>query len=164
MLIYVRHGDDRGEDVYRHDRRLNDRGKKKAGREAKRLIEKYGHPDAVFVSPFRRAIETLDCMTVHFGRPVEVCRDPRIAQHLSDKQRRDPSVAPETLEVIVVDEDREAFKRRVAEHVAHARGRVQTGATIWCVTHQIVIEEIARNFGVDAPNDLDFLDHVVMLS
>src|SRR5712671_530312 len=98
MLLYLRHGDDRGTDVYRHDRRLNSRGKKKAVKEAKHLIEKYGHPDAVFVSPFRRAIETLDCMTACFVRPVEIHRDARIAQYLSEKQRRDPCLSPETQE------------------------------------------------------------------
>lgn len=30
MLIYIRHGDDRNDDVYRHDRRLTKRGREKA--------------------------------------------------------------------------------------------------------------------------------------
>jgi broad specificity phosphatase PhoE len=163
MLIYLRHGDDRGDDDYRHDRRLNDRGKKQASKEAKQLIETYGHPDVVFVSPFRRAIETVDCMTVHFARPVEIHRDARIAQHLSGKQQRDPKVSPATLEVIVVDEDRDAFKKRVAEHVGRVRRRAKEGSAIWCVTHQVVIEEIAEHFDVKISGSLDFLDHVVML-
>jgi broad specificity phosphatase PhoE len=163
VLIYVRHGDDRGNDVYRHDRRLNVRGRKRAAKEAARLIERYGHPDVVFVSPFRRAIETLDCMTVHFARPVEVHRDPGVAQHLSDKQRRDPHVSPQTLEVIVVDESRDMFQKRVADHVGQVRKRAEAGGTIWCITHQAVIEEVAVHFGAKIPGDLDFLDHVVML-
>jgi len=163
MLIYLRHSDDRGDDVYRHDRRLNDRGKRKAAKEARRLIEKYGHPDTVFVSPFRRAVETMDCMTVHFERPVDIHRDPRVAQHLGDKQRRDPSVSPQTLEVIVVNEDIAAFRTRVADHVADARRRAAAGAAVWVITHQVVIEEAATHFGVEIPGDLDFLDHVVML-
>jgi len=163
MLIYLRHGDDRGEDVFRHDRRLNDRGRKKAGKEAKQLIEKYGHPDVVFVSPFRRAIETLDSMTVHFERPVEIHRDLRIAQCLSDKQRQDPSISPETLEVILINEDRSMFRKRVGEHVTHARRRAQEGSAIWCITHQAVIEEVAEQCGVKISDDLDFLDHVIML-
>ena len=163
VLIYVRHGDDRGEDEYRHDRRLNDRGRKKAAKEAARLIERYGHPDVVYVSPFRRAIETLDCMTVKFARPVEVLRDPRIAQHLSDKQQREPRVSPQTLEAVAIFEDRRAFERRVAKHVTHAREKSRAGATIWCITHQVVIEEVAGHFGVEISRDLDFLDHVAML-
>ena len=135
MLIYLRHGDDRGNDVYRHDRPLNDRGRKKAAKEAKRLIEKYGHPDTVFVSPFRRAIETLSCMTERFARPVDVNHDPRIAQCLSEKQRSAPSISPETLAVITIDEDREAFRRRIADHIEEARRRAREGAAIWCITH-----------------------------
>lgn len=163
MLLYLRHGDDRGDDEYRHDRRLNDRGRKKARKEAKRLIEEYGHPDAVFVSPFRRAIETLNCMTAHFTRPVDVHRDRRIAQHLSAKQRAAPSISPETLEIIAVDEDRDAFKKRISNHVEDVQRRVNEGATIWGITHQVVIEAVAEHFGLKISGDLDFLDHIVVL-
>jgi broad specificity phosphatase PhoE len=163
MLLYLRHGDDRGDDVYRHDRRLNDRGRKKAGKEAKRLIEKYGHPDTVFVSPFRRAIETLNCMSEHFSRPVDVNHDRRIAQYLSDKQRAAPSLSPKTLEVITINEDGETFRRRILDHVKDVQRRAKEGATIWGITHQVVIEEVAQQFGVKISGTLDFLDHVVML-
>lgn len=163
MLIYLRHGDDRSDDIYRHDRRLNDRGKKQAAKKAKRLIQKYGHPDAVFVSPFRRAIETLGAMTVHFVRPVDVHRDRRVAQLLTDKHKRDLSVSPETLEAITIDEDREAFSRRITGHVEDVRRRADAGATIWCITHQAVIEEVAGHFAVKISGALDFLDHVVVL-
>jgi broad specificity phosphatase PhoE len=163
MVIYLRHGDDRGDDVYRHDRRLNDRGRKKAAKEAKRLIDKYGHPDTVFVSPFQRAIETLDCMTTHFSRPVDIHRDRRIAQYLSDKQRAAPSISPQTLEVITIHEDRDAFRKRTADHVEDVCRRESAGAAIWCITHQVVIEEVAAHFGVKISSSLDFLDHVVMV-
>ncbi len=163
MVIYLRHGDDRGSDIYRHDRRLNDRGRAKANKAAKRLIEKYGHPDAVFVSPFRRAIETLDCMTARFKRPVDVHHDRRLAQHLSDKQRQDPSISPETLATIAADEDRGAFRARVKDHVEDVRRRARAGTAIWCITHQAVIEEVAMYFDVEISSALDFLDHVVML-
>ena len=160
MLIYLRHGDDRGDDVYRHDRPLNDRGRKKAGKAADRLIEKYRHPDVVYVSPFRRALETLEAMYEHFERDVIVHRDRRIAQHLSEKQQRAPQVSPETCAQVTLLEDRSAFRRRVAEHVDEAR---RASGVVWCVTHQAVIEEVAGHFGVKISGDLDFLDHIVML-
>lgn len=160
MLIYLRHGDDRGDDVYRHDRRLNDRGKQKAAKAAKRLIEKYGHPDTVHVSPFRRALETLDAMIEQFARSVVVRCDRRLAQRLSNKQQRDPQVSPETLAQIIVAEDETAFRRRIAEHVDEIR---LTSGIVWCVTHQAVIETIARHFKVKISGSLDYLDHVVMV-
>ncbi|HSX22272.1 MAG TPA: phosphoglycerate mutase family protein [Gaiellaceae bacterium] len=163
MLIYLRHGDDRGDDVYRHDRRLNDRGKKKAPKAARKLIEKYGHPEAALVSPFLRAIETVECMRAAFTRPVDVHLEPRIAQHLSDKQMRDPRVSPATLAVVDIQEDDRAFKDRIASHAASARARAAAPSIVWCVTHQAVIEEVARHFSVKISGGLDFLDHVVML-
>lgn len=161
MLIYLRHGDDRGAEIYRHDRHLNSRGKKRAGKAFGKLTEKYGHPDTLFVSPFRRAIQTLEAMTVRFKRPVDIHRDPRVAQYLGDK--KEPLVSPETAALVVRDESWGAFQTRIRLHVEDVRGRERVGATIWCVTHQIVIEEVALCFGVKIPGDLDFLDHVVML-
>lgn len=163
MLLYLRHGDDRGENFYRHDRRLNDRGRKEAGKEARRLIDKLGHPDVVYVSPFRRAKETLACMADHFERAVETHCDRRIAQHLSNKQRKNPSISPQTLELVAIEEDDAAFRRRVADHVREARARAQGPLNIWAITHQVVIEEVAEQFDVKISGDLDFLDHVVMI-
>lgn len=162
MLLYLRHGDDRGEDIYRHDRRLNARGRRKAAKKARRLIDKHGHPDVVFVSPFRRATETLSCMTRHFTRPVDIRCDCRIAQLLTDKHKRDLRVSPETRAVIVIDENLSSFRGRITAHVEDVR-RAETGAVIWCITHQVVIEEIAQHFVVKISGSLDFLDHVLML-
>lgn len=144
MLIYIRHGDDRGEDIYHHDRPLNERGREKAVKAAKRLIEKYGHPDIVYVSPFRRGLDTVSAMSERFERPVDMHCDPRIAQGLSEKQRRDPQVSPETRAQVELDEDRGAFRRRIAAHVEEAR---KVHGRVWCITHQAVIEEVARQFG-----------------
>jgi broad specificity phosphatase PhoE len=162
MLIYLRHGDDRGNDVYRHDRHLNDHGRHKAHEKTRRLISRRGHPDMVFVSPFRRSLETLEAMATRFHRSVEIHRDPRIAQYLSAKQRIAPRISPETLAVITIDEDERAFRHRVSDHIEDARSRAST-SSVWCVTHQVVIEEVGRHFGVKISTNLDFLDHLVVL-
>lgn len=162
MLLYLRHGDDRGNDPYRHDRPLNARGRHEAGREARRLIKKYGHPHRVFISPFRRARDTLIAMTPHFERPVEIHHDPRIAQHLSSRQQRDPHISPETLATITLREDKETFRDRISAHVRDMRAWSASG-TVWSITHQAVIEAIAPHFGKKISRSLDFLDHVLML-
>jgi len=163
MLLYLRHGDDRGEDVYRHDRPLNERGRKDSRKEAARLIAKLGHPDVVYVSPFRRARQTLSCMTESFLRAVETHVDRRVAQRLSHKQRKNPSIHPETLTFAALDEDNDAFRARVADHVREAKGRTLSKLNVLVITHQVVIEEVARQFGVRIGGDLDFLDYVVMI-
>lgn len=162
MLIYLRHGDDRGNDIYCHDRPLNDRGKHKAHKEAKRLIEKYGHPDRVFVSPFRRARETLEAMAPRFERPVEIHQDPRIAQRLSPKQQSAPHICPETSAMVTVQEDALAFQRRISDHVRSVRTWAVTHV-VWCITHQAVIEGIAPHYGLKISSNLDFLDHIIAL-
>lgn len=161
MVIYLRHGDDRGDYAYKHDRPLKDRGRKKIRKTFKRLIKKYGHPDTIFVSPFSRSLQTLEIMTAQFQRPVAVHCDARVAQYLGDKEV--PIVSPETAEAVDLDEGLGAFRARLRDHAESARKRHVLGATIWCITHQIVIEEIAEHFGKRVSRDLDFLDHVVML-
>lgn len=159
-LIYLRHGDDRGDDVYQHDRRLNKHGRTQAPKAAKRLIKKYGHPDTVLCSPFRRTLETLAAMSERFTRPVIVHSDSRLAQGLSEKRQRDPQVSPETLAQITLVEDKAAFQLRIAKHVREVR---HLSGVIWCVTHQAVIEEVALHFSVKIPERIDFLDHVVIV-
>ena len=162
MLLYLRHGDDRGEDAYKHDRELNARGRKKAEKAFGRLVERYGHPDTMFVSPYRRAMQTLEAMKPRFTRPVVVHRDPRVAQYVGGK--RVPVVSPETAACVDIDEGFDAFRTRVADHAEDARRRAEAGAVLWCITHQVVIEEVARHFGVGAPAELDFLDPVIVLA
>lgn len=163
MLIYLRHGDDRGDAVYRHDRSLTDQGRESASKHGKRLVAKYGSPDLVYVSPYRRARQTLEALGGRYDRAVQIRVDPRIAQHLSEKQQREPRVHPSTRALVVIDEDKDTFRRRVAAHVEEVRKK-SADARIWCITHQAVIEEVAVHFGAeDAAKDLDFLDHVVML-
>lgn len=162
MLIYLRHGDDRGPATYRHDRHLNVRGRKQARKAGAALVAKYGQPDAVFVSPFRRSLETLEALSENFSGEVRVHRDKRLAQYLGDKKRI-PSISPDTASWVDVTESMEAFRARVQEHVRDVRARAQTAA-IWCITHQVVIEEVSGHFGGrQIRADLEFLDHVVML-
>jgi broad specificity phosphatase PhoE len=162
MLLYLRHGDDRGDDIYRHDRPLNAQGRHEVGRETRKLLERYEHPQRVFVSPFRRARETLVVMTPHFQRHVEIHQDPRIAQRLSGRQQREANISPATLAAITLGEDGGDFRRRVAAHAKDMRAWAALG-TVWCVTHQAVIEEVAPHFGKKIRKSLDFLDCLLML-
>ncbi len=161
-LIYLRHGDDRGNDVHRHDRHLNERGRQAAVLAAAHLIETHGHPDVAYVSPYRRAVETIDAMSARFTQPVVVQRDPRVAQLLSEKRQRDPAISPETRAQVAIIEDRDAFRRRVASHVDEVQRH--TAAVIWCVTHQVVVERVAALLDVRMNGDLDFLDHLVVVT
>jgi broad specificity phosphatase PhoE len=163
MLLYLRHGDDRGDDSYRQDRRLSPRGKRKVPKKVLRLIEAYRQPDTVFVSPYRRALDTLEAVLPYFQHRPYVVRDARIARRLSDKQQRDPSVSPQTLEPVNIHETDKMFRARVASHVEEVRRRAAEEEDVWCITHQAVIKEIAAHFGVKIHSGLDFLDILVAL-
>ena len=53
--------------------------------------------------------------------------------------------------------------QRIADHVREAKGRTLSKLNVLVITHQVVIEEVARQFGVRIGGDLDFLDYVVMI-
>ena len=99
-------------------------------------------------------------MASRFERDVPIRKDPRVAQHLSEKQQRDPQISPETSALVTIVESRAAFHDRIESHVKEVRA---AHGAIWCVTHQAVIEVIADHFGVKISEDLDFLDFVIML-
>lgn len=163
MVIYIRHGDDHEKAAeYHHDRRLTERGRRRAREKAIELVDEYAGPVAILASPYRRAIETAKIMSAQ----VLVCMqaDRRLAQHLSQKRQESPDVSPETARDCPIIESDDAFRQRVSEHLEQMRveGLDQPGVVVWCVTHQVVIEAVGDLLGVKVPRDLDFLDHVVL--
>jgi len=162
VLIYLRHGDDHSDDFeYKHDRPLSDVGKRAAVKVAKRLIEKYGHPSIAYVSPFRRATETLDAMAGCFRRAVTVIRDPRIAQFFA-KSQRPPKIGKVLANVIDVDENKRDFRVRIDKHLDDVMlaNHHRSDVVVWCITHTVVLEYVANYFEdplSDTPRFLEFI-------
>lgn len=166
MLIYIRHGNDHSEDnKHHHDRGLSKSGWRKASKAATRLIEKHGHPAIVYVSPFRRTVDTVAAMAERFDRPVSVIQDPRIAQYFGKKKRRRGVEIGRVLAGIApIDHDKEAFRQRVAQHIDDVKlaDHHRSAAVVWCVTHTVVLRHIGKRFDEKVPDPLDFLDHFVI--
>jgi broad specificity phosphatase PhoE len=166
MMIYIRHGDDHSEDnKHHHDRRLNDRGKRKASKVAKRLIKEHGHPSIVYVSPFRRTVETIEAMTERFDRPVSVIQDPRIAQYFGKKKkRRGIEIGHELAGVISIDDNKDAFRMRVGQHIDDVRlaDHHRSDVVVWCITHSVVLEHISDYFDEPLSDPVGFLDYLVI--
>lgn len=158
MLIYIRHGDDRSGGPYRHDRELTKQGRAKAAKQAVRLIKKYGHPNTVHVSPFRRTLETLEAMTSHFLKEVQTQQDLRVAQRTRKKKKQ---LHPATLAILSSrePEDPGAFYQRV---VSHAKEIVVLPGVTWIITHRAVLKKVAKYFSVKEIS-LDFLDYFVII-
>lgn len=162
MLIYMRHGDDHSEDnEHHHDRQLSDDGKRQAFKAAGRLIKKHGHPSIVYVSPFRRAIETAEAMTERFDRPVSVIHDPRIAKYF---KKQNVEIGPALAGVVSLEEDKEAFRLRVDQHFEDLKiaNHHRSDVVVWCITHKVVVKHAGRHFGEPTSGAIDFLDYLVI--
>ncbi len=165
MLIYLRHADDHDDDAeHRHDRGITSSGAKQARKLAKKLIKKYGHPSAIYVSPFQRTHQTVNAMSERFEHPVPVHQEPRISRLFSHKQQRDPDIGRATASVVPIVEERDEFHARVRTHIEAMQlaGHHRSSTAIWCVTHKIVVKDVAKHFGVDMPKEFDFLDYIVI--
>lgn len=165
MLIYLRHADDHDDDAeHRHDRGITGKGARKASKLANKLIEQYGHPTAIYVSPFQRTRQTAAAMSERFEHPVPVHQEPRISRLFGKKQQRDPDISSKTADAVPIVETRETFHARVRAHAEDMRlaGHHRSTPVIWCITHKIVVKDIAKHFGVVVPKDFDFLDYIVI--
>src|SRR5579872_517311 len=136
MIIYIRHTNDEVTDpTHRHDHGVTDDGLRKAKRKARFLIKKYGRPETVFYSPFKRSVETMKAMVSQMGKhPVMVYRDPHLSRYFSKKEKRDPSIAPETKEAHPpIQETWKRFERRVDRHLMKMvqDGYFDPGRVIW---------------------------------
>jgi broad specificity phosphatase PhoE len=166
VLIYIRHANDHVDDAkHRHDRHITNKGARKAAKLAKKLIKRYGHPSAIYVSPFRRTLQTATAMAARFEHAVPTHQDPRIAQHFSKKQQRRPDISRETARAgIPIVESRDDLRARVQSHIAAMRqaGHHQSSVVIWCVTHKIVVRTVGKSFRMKLPKSSGFLDYVVI--
>lgn len=163
MLIYLRHADDDcPEATHCHDHRITERGAKKSRKVARRLIKKYGPPDIIYCSPFRRTRETLEAMWKEFPRhKPEVVIDCNLSRYFSPREQNDPNCYDETIKYgAPVYENWKDFRRRVRKHIHFVRrqGHFKDDNIVWCITHALVYKQVAQRYEVPIPEHIPFLD------
>jgi broad specificity phosphatase PhoE len=163
MLIYLRHGNDEvdGRPFHRDDRRLNIEGKKQVRRAAKALYKKYGLPDIIFCSPMKRAKETVKEIKRGLfkatGSKVKIIIDNKLSRYFNSREQEDPSILPETAKLkIPIFETKDAFKYRCKKQYNKCLRKAHK-AKIWCVTHVLVLKQVAAACKVQLPEHVPFL-------
>ena len=161
----MRHGNDNKICDYKHDHSLQSDYiyEQEIIKKTKKLIKKYGYPQKIYCSPFKRVRETVVIMAKYIqskNRQIDIHVDPRLSRYFTSKEQLNPSVRKTTLKYNPpLDEDSTMFKKRV-DKIEDCINR--NTVTTWCITHYLVIKRISKNNDIDIPSKMPFLYHIVI--
>lgn len=157
MIILIRHANDEdSEQTFAHDHHVQKREINAAKRTGKKLRKRYGVPDHIYTSPFRRTIATTKLlMGKHDSTHVHVSRG--AGRFFTKGNQKHPQVSPDTLAYGVnVNETKEEFRQRVRNFCRKVK-RVE--GNVWIVTHAYTFKSIARELGHSYHGNIDFLQY-----
>ena len=162
--VYIRHADKEYANgdaaLYKHDPGITSDALEKTRMVAKHLIDQWGPPDRIVLSPYRRTRETAAVMSSVLEKKVPMHIDTDIAEYLGNHRNVPIDVTESTL--VHHPPHPESFtqmKLRVKNH--HNRittyGRKKRKGVIWIITHGLIIKSIAALIGVKAPKEFPTL-------
>ena len=170
MLVYIRHSEDTVEDpTHEHDPKLTKEGRSIAYEQGVQLLKKYGPPDIVYCSPFRRTRETLDYMFRDLSSRerarIKIIYDPRAARHFKHEEQDNPDVARITIKSnIPIYESRKSYRSRANRFALKLSQKAASGQEIWCITHTTVYKRLARIYEVKIPRIIPYMHYFVIHS
>ena len=167
VVIYIRHSNDskryqESSILHRDDLKITADGRKLARKMGKRLINKYGEPDLIFLSPFMRAKETLREMSKNFSHKPKIYYDNRLSRYFSSSEKKNPSCFTETFNHnIPIYENWDEFKLRVHKNLKsmRRRGFIKSNKVVWCITHALPFIQISKICKIQIPKDIPFMYH-----
>lgn len=166
-MIYIRHGDDSKPDpIYPNDPSLIKESCRSIKKLTWELIQKFGRPDAIYVSPMRRAWETALVMEKIFHQQVPLLIDPHLSRYFTRSERNHNAVRSDTLKrKAPVYESKQKFESRIGQHVDHLSPCYSTRRPlVWCVTHALVLKRIGKIIGLKLKDHFEFLETFIVES
>jgi broad specificity phosphatase PhoE len=157
MRIYIRHAEkeyDNGKAInYKHDPGITEIGKLGCIETAKELISKYGLPDLIICSPYRRARETANLMNsylISIGKPSIIYCDKSISEYLGNHRNVKLDVTEDTLKFNPPHpENFHQMKERVKTHNMNITQNYNINMKrTWIITHGLIIKEIAKLYDI----------------
>lgn len=148
MRIYIRHAEKKYKDGFGkplHDPELTFNDTEKMRKLVNELIHLYGVPDVIVASPYRRTIQTAECLSSFLKSKVPIIVDVNISEYLGYR-KENIDVAKQTSMYCVPDtgETMRDLIERVSYHCDMFRG---VKGVYWFVTHGKIIKEIT-GFGM----------------
>ncbi len=154
--IYIRHADKEYANgdaaMYKHDPGITDNGVEKTKMVARHLIEQWGNPDSIIVSPYRRTRETAQIMNSVLNKKVKVKIDIELSEYLGNHRNIPIDVTERTK---VHDpphpETFSDMKGRVRKHhhrITNFSKQQKDGGVVWIITHGLIIKQVASLIGI----------------
>lgn len=153
----MRHGNDDKKSNYKHDKSLNSlpETENQIIQFTKSLIKKYGYPDKIYCSPFKRARATLEIMLKLINKKVKVIIDPNLSRFFTRNEQKNVSVRRQTLKYDPpLYENKKSFHKRVDKV---EKKNYCTCCNVWHITHYLVLKRICQNNNIPIPNHMKFL-------
>lgn len=164
MIIYIRHSQEDTDPTYLDDPLLTEKGQRLAYKRGIRLIEKYGIPDIVYCSPFRRTKETMKYMLKDIDsreNDIDIKIRGSLSRYFKTRDKKYADVCDKTLNKnIPIYEDRREFYFRV-EHVYDKMEKYRhSNKIIWCITHTSLYKEIADMYDISLPKHIPYMHYI----
>lgn len=173
MIIHMRHANDEEKNPkYKYDTHITKKGKHDTKKLTHEIIEKYGYPDIIIVSPFSRCIETAfiiinEMALIKTGENPHYCLEnydklevsTNLSRMFSKSDKTHPSVSSRTLEYkIPIFETESDVSKRVKRHVKKVS---RTNGFTLCITHASIYKKINAIMNDDYQERIDFLEYFV---
>lgn len=164
-IIWLRHANDENGEMS-VDNKLSGTDEKRCKRIYNELIAKYGQPEVVFVSPFRRTKYT----ALQMGIPKEKIKfDIRLSRYFSSREKNQ-DVAQSTKTIVskiskvsidqLINENWNDFRQRIKDFRHSIESYRQRGKFVICITHALVIKQVAERYQLKIPSLLSFLQPI----
>lgn len=169
FLAFIRHGhDEYRNETYRDDNRLTTMGVTQAQEMGSLLLQKYGHPNIIYCSPFRRTIETARQMTNGLTdkemEKIKVVSDPMLGRWFHGEERNNPDVDIETQQSgVPTDESYSQFLQRCNKRLDELEAEMLSGKKIWVITHTLPYKNAGDRYNARLPRRIEFATYFVVI-
>ncbi len=151
MIILIRHAEDYH--TQSHNGLITKHGESSAKSVGKYLIEKYGVPDEVYITPFYRGKQTAKMLltSINTNSNIKIKTSKNLSRYTRDKANLSITVP----EYETKDDVKERTRHFLNKH-SHHQGKI-----FWCITHAIVVKYGAKILGLNPNKNIKFLDYYV---
>jgi len=168
--IYIRHTDKEyangDANLFKHDPGITHEGVEKTKIVAQHLINQWGPPDMVIVSPYRRTRETAKVMIDLLSQNetntanIKLQIDNEVAEYLGNHRTVPIDVTESTL---VYDPPHPETFSQMKDRVKSHHQKITTYAkkkkegVVWIITHGLIIKQVAKLIGINMPKEFPTL-------